>query len=240
MANPKLFTGVGSEHSIYGSYPTAAHPVGTRGHLDDGRVFYYAKNTGTALAAGKLVMAEIVAGDFLDEAVAAASAIGTSTITVTLGAVAVTLNEYANGFITITDAAGEGHNYKIRSHPVAAGAASCVITIYDTVQVALTTSSKYSLMKNPWQDVLIAAAAHAHMAVGVPNTAITANEYFWCQTWGIASVWDDDATAIGASMQSGTTEGQVEIGDGAAQYLGCQLVTGADGDYTPHWLQIAP
>lgn len=239
MANPKLFTGVGSPQSIYQSSSVAEHPVGTRGHLDDGRVFYYASNTGTALAAGKLAMAEVITAEFSDQAVAAAAAIGVSQVTVTLGATAVTLNEYADGFLVITDAAGEGHNYKILSHPVAAGAASCVIKIYDTIQVALTTSSKYALVKNPWKDVLISAAGHAQHAVGVPCTAITASEYFWCQTWGNASVWDEGTAAIGGSLESGA-EGQVNIGDGAAQYLGVQLYTAAAGDYTPKFLQIAP
>lgn len=239
-AHPVLTGGGSSNQSIFQETSAARHPVGTRACLPDGRVFYYSKNGAGALGPGKLAMAEVITAEFANQAVAAAAAVSETSATVTLGATAVTLNEYADGYLVINDAAGEGHTYKIRTHPVAAGAASCVLDLYDGIKVALTTSSQYTLVKNPWGDVVVAAAGHVHQAVGVAPIDVTAAYFFWMQTWGVCAVWDDAATAIGAPLQSGTTEGQVEVNDGAGGLLGTQLYTGVASEYYPKFLTIAP
>lgn len=240
MANPKLWTGVGSPQSIYESSTVQSHPIGSRAGLDDGRVFYYTRNAATEIDVGKVMSAEVPSVEFENESVAAAAAAGEKSVTVTLGATAVTLNEYAEGYLMINDAAGEGYTYKIDGHLAADGAASCVVSIYDEVQVALTTSSEYTLVKNPWADVVLAVAGSAHQVVGVPQTTIRASEYGWLQTWGAAAVWNELGT-VGDALHSGV-EGQLlssALVDDAM--VGIMIGTGdAAGEYKPTFLTIAP
>lgn len=240
MANPKLFTGVGSPQSIYESSSVQYHPIGSRAGLDDGRVFYYARNAGTALVAGNATMAEVITDQFGNQAVAAAAAAGVKEVTVTLGSTAVTENEYADGYLMINDEAGEGHTYRIAGHPAAAGAASCVLELLDGIVVALTTSSEYCLVKNPWADVLIAAAGSAHQVVGVAAAAITANEYGWLQTWGPAAVLTEGANVIGDALHSGTAGALLSSALVDDMAVGYQMYTGAAGEYRPVFLTIAP
>ena len=93
-------------------------------------------------------------------------------------------------------------------------------------------------------DITEAAAGHAHFVCGVPQFEVPAGntnaQYFWLQTWGVSCGEDDASTAVGAILQSGTTAAQAEVGDGAAQAIGVQLITGADGEFRPKFLTIAP
>jgi hypothetical protein len=242
MANPKLWTGVGSPQSIYESSTVQYHPIGSRGGLDDGRVFYYARNGAADILPGKLVMSEVITDQFDDMALPTDGFVaGEKSCTLTLGSTAVTENEYADGYVIVSDGTGEGHTYKIAGHLAGLATADVVFTLYDEVKVSSVAATQAVLAKNLWADVVIAAAGHVHVAVGVPQTTITAAEYGWVQTWGVSAVWDDATTAVGQTLQSGATAGQVEIGDGTAQVLGTAMSTAtAAEDYTPKLLTIAP
>lgn len=248
-ANPILTGGGVSPQAItevVSGFEAARHPVGTRAQLPDGRVFYYTRNSSTALDPGKLTMAEVTTSDFANQAVAVAAAANATSVRVTLGATAVTYDEYAEGYLVINDAAGEGHQYKIRGHIAASGAAAVTLELYDGIQVALTTSSQYTLQKNLWADAVVAAAGHAHFANGVPNMTVSVGTadvptFFWNQTWGVCPVWDLTTTAIGSALESGDTNaGQVAINDGTAQHIGVQLYAGVLTEYYPKFLTIAP
>jgi hypothetical protein len=111
--------------------------------------------------------------------------------------------------------------------------------------VALTTSSEVCVQKNQFADLVIAAAGHVHGAAGIPQMLVpvgttAAPTFFWVQTWGVTAGWDDAATAVGAALQSGTTAGQLEVADGAAQLVGTQLIVGVDTEYRTKSLTIMP
>jgi hypothetical protein len=89
-----------------------------------------------ALAPGKLAVAATVVANHQNMAVAAAAAVGATSVTVTLGATAATADYYADGFLTINDAAGEGISYRVKSHPAHAGSGSLVVELYDPIKVA--------------------------------------------------------------------------------------------------------
>ncbi len=232
-----------SDQDIYESRSTASHKVGTRGFLDDGRVYYYSRIGAADLDPGKLAMAEVIAATQANLAVTATT-VGSKVVNVTPGAVTHNANVFAEGYLCVNDVAGEGHTYKIRNHPAIASATAFDLTLYDEIQVALTASSQVTLVKNPWADVVVAAAGKVHMAVGIPQVALTAAEYGWIQTWGVTCGLDNAATAIGDSLQSGTDEGKIEVGAEGAGTLGAligvQLYTGVDTEYYPKFLQIAP
>jgi hypothetical protein len=243
MANPRLPNGLGSPQSIYQTSTTAWHKVGQKGFFDDGRVFYYARNSGAALAPGKLAMAEIIVANQTNLAVTA-TGIGETVVNVTPGATAWSANDFAEGYMCVNDVDSEGYTYKIASHAAITASTAFNLTLYDPLVVALTANSQVTLSKNPWQDPVIAAANQAHFAVGVPTCTIalgsTTKNYGWIQTWGVCAGWDDAATAIGAGITSGTTAGQIEINGTTDQPIGVQLFTGVATEYYPKFLTIAP
>ena len=251
--HPYLTNGRQSDQSIFQvgsaallSTGPGLHRVGTRGVLEDGRVFRYSRNTGAAaIVAGDMLQMPDQVADYIDLAVTTAL-VGDTTLTPTLGTVtAVTVNEVAGGYaITNSGTTGAGLTLPIASHPAAAASAAVVLTLDAPVPVLFNADTTVTLSKNPWADVVIAGGNQDHLAVGVSGTAVPAGnavaQYFWCQTWGTCAVWQDDTTANGSAMASGTTAGQIEINGGTDQTIGVNLEIGVDGDYTPVFLTIAP
>jgi hypothetical protein len=250
MAGPKpvLYNGHSQEQSIWETRTSPVVSVGTRGSLEDGRVFYYARNSGIAIVAGQLLMSEIVSGD-MDNLGVTATAVEAKVVAVTpAGTKIFAINDLDGGYMVVNDVDGEGITYKIAGNPVTVAATEFDLVLKDGINVALTANSQVTLVKNPWMDVVIAAAAKAHMAAGVSQVAVgagsTTPQYFWCQTWGVSAGWDDASTAIGSPLQSGATAGQIELlteGTGAAGHsIGVQLFTGVGTEYMPKFLQVAP
>jgi len=172
------------------------------------------------------------------------ASIGDTSVTITSGTATASANDFAGGYLVVVDDTGEGITYKIASHPAITATASIVISLVDPINVAFAAATTVSLVKNPWQDVVIAAAAQAHFAAGIPQCAVgsgaTTKQYFWCQTWGISAGWADAATAVGAAVTSGTTPGQIEIQGGTDQQIGVQYLTAIDTENQPVFLTIAP
>jgi hypothetical protein len=251
MIHPYLTDGTKSDQSIWEIATTvvgeseAVHPVGTRGVLPDGRVFYYARQSAAAaIVAGKLLGAELQTDQFVGLAVDT-PAIGSLTITPTLGSTAVTLNEYAEGYCIVVDDTGEGISYKIESCVAAAGSAACALTLHDPVQVALGAGATVDIVKNLWADVIPATAGQVHVSVGISQVAVPAGnvvpQYFWCQTWGICPAWHGEATTIGTLITSAAAESEVELRNGAGEpIVGISIWKGVDTEYQPIFLTIAP
>ena len=161
-------------------------------------------------------------------------------MTITLGATAATVNQYAEGYLIINDVDGEGIAYKIRSHPAADSGATLTIELEDPIKVALTTSSQASLTYNPYDNVVISATDQADLPIGIPNIAVTAAYYFWVQTGGVCSAWADEAYAKGAALTIGTgVAGQLEAVDAAGEpQLGICHETAVDTEYRSVFLTL--
>lgn len=186
--------------------------LGQKAETVDGRVYRYALNGAVALAPGKICVAAAHVANHVNQAVNEAAAVGADRVKVTLGATAATADQYADGYLAINDAAGEGINYLVQGHPAIGSAGSGYISLDDNIKVALTTSSEYSLIANPWSAVIVAPNAVAHRAVGVPNVAVTAAYYGWLQTKGDCSVLSDGVITKGAgAILSDAVAGAVEI-----------------------------
>lgn len=214
-------------------YPKAK--LGDKTITADGRVYRYAKAAGTALDAGKLCVAATPVANHENIAVAAAVAVGETTVTATLGATAATAGDYDEGYMVVSDAAGEGITYKIKHSGAADASGVITIELEDAVKVALTTSSEVSLYKNLYKDVVVSATDQADIAVGVPNVAVTANYYFWAQTGGMCAVLADEIIAQGSAATIGTgVAGAVETVDAVAEPIVGYAVTAAvDTEYRP-------
>jgi hypothetical protein len=233
------FAMIKAAQSVYEESATAKAILGTRLVMGE-RVFHYAYAGGVALGAGKLVTpAGWNAGTLeVNKAVAAAAAVGTKSVTVTTAAAWTALDE---GFMVVNDQAGEGQVYKIRSSEAnASTATSTDITLYDPIETALTTSSQVELYTSPYYDLDLADDVTDHI-VGVPPIAVTANYYFWLQTWGPAAVLVGATTAAGDMLAPHTTDGSVYP---AAAYtsniIGYALTAGTASEYNGAWLRIAP
>ena len=185
------------------------HKLGTRMALADGRVFRYAKDSGSGIAAGRLVQAPATdAADDMDLAWSAGAAVGGTTIT-TGTSLTITKDQYKEGWLYTNDGAGEGQIYPIKSNTAVSSAAGCVFTIDDEdgFAVALTaTSYLFGVVYNLYDGVLVQPTTITTAAVGVSTTTVTASYYTWLQTWGPCALLDTGASwVVGDQLTSGET-----------------------------------
>jgi len=168
------------------------HKLGTRGVTSDGRVFYYAENSGTAIDHGGYLVDGIaaVAAHDMDLAATATSAGATSFTSGT--SLTVTKDQYKDGYVYFNDGPGQGETYKVKSNTAVSSATGLSITIDDEdgVATALTTSSLFGLMYNPYKDIKIidGDGTMTTGVLGVTCMPVTADYFCWIQTSGPASV----------------------------------------------------
>ena len=163
-----------SEQSV-----TQKYPLGALLKLNDGRVFRYAGNSSAgALAAGQLCQRAAPVANHLNMA-CAVTALAAKAVTVTDGGTAFTANQYAEGFLHINGDIGEGHIYKVKSHPANAGSATCVITLYDEIRVALDATSDVTLTKNKYKDLIVCPTTLTAPPAGWSTIVVTASYFFW-------------------------------------------------------------
>lgn len=179
----------------------------------------YCKNGGEALAAGKTVAAPSDVANHVGRALAATAA-GSKTVAITLGATAATANQYAGGFLQIEDDAGEGYLYRVASHPAHDGGGALTVTLEEGLVVAVTADTTAGLVANPWSGVVVAPAAEDSHVVGVSTSVVAANQYFWAQVGGPCSVLADGGLTKGHGVvRSDSTAGAVETSADATDLL---------------------
>jgi hypothetical protein len=188
---------------------TQKHRIGAMRLLDDGRLFVYSK-AGAALAAGECNQAAATDAYSLECAVAVAAAVDDQSITITYGAgTTATANYYRDGFAaSVMPAYGIGNTYKINKHAAAVSGGSLSIHLYDKLLVALTVSSKITLVKHP-QDGVIQSIITTPTGVitGVSPIAVTSAYYFWNQVRGTAQVLGNGNWVVGDHLVPGGVAG---------------------------------
>ena len=177
--------------------------LGTRATTPDGKVFYYARNGSAAITTAGMIVdaaaAFAVAAHDMDVPVTAATAVGSTTISLEVPTTDLTLNQYADGYLMFNDGPGEGEVYRIKSHPAhdASDDATAVFTLDepDGIRTALTTASLAGLLVSPYSAVKLidGDGTMETGALGVTTIPVTASYYCWIQTAGIGSV------AVGAA-----------------------------------------
>jgi|TARA_R110002020_G_scaffold44936_1_gene128966 hypothetical protein len=220
---------------------TQLFPIGSKLIYGD-RTFRYAQMDG-AVTAGKCVQSAAAVANHRDIAVQAAAAAGDTSVTVTLGSTAATLNQYANGYLHINDVAGQGQLLGIASNPAADASANVVITLFDAVATALTTSSKADLIVNSYKDVVVAPATETGPVIGVTTIDMTDDYYGWIQTNGPASVLTSGTLVLGeTAVRSDTTAGAAEPLDADVEtestMIGQVMVVNGDTDNSVIWLNV--
>lgn len=239
-------TGLVIKQGIFAEAASENHKVGTRMQLADGRVFYYAK-AGGSMAAGKLSISVPPTANHTNQTGSGvAGAANAKSLTMNVGATAVTANQYAEGWVCVNDASGEGFMYKIKSHPACSASSTVTLTLYDPINTLLVAStSELTLIQNPFMDVTQSATEES-IPAGIPSIAITDNYYFWLQTWGYAMCLRGDTAGLGSILRPDSTAGEV-CGQTATNdiqitmpLVGISAVAGVDGEYYPILLQIHP
>lgn len=190
--------------------------VGSRWDLADGRevVLVYNSSAG-AVAAGKLLQGPAIEANHQNLAVTAYQAYSNNgnvpaKVTVTLGATAVTANQYQGGYLLVNDNNGEGQTLKIASHPAADASASLAVTLEDGPNVAITTASEVCLSINPYYNVVVCPTALTGTVVGATFYALPVSTFGFAMVKGPLAMLNDATTAIGLDvMPSSNTAGAV-------------------------------
>jgi hypothetical protein len=232
--NPMLDNGLGSPFNIHTSYTEndRPHKVGTRGRIGD-RVYYWARNATTvALARNELIVAPAITTNHHDQTVTAAAdfTAGSMDVVLTVGATAIALREYEEGFVFISDGTAEGFIYQIRRHAGNAGSLTSTAALYSPVVVTTAAASTMSLARNRYMNPVQSLTTQLCIPVGVANIGLPAATsaatntaeavgatYGWLQTWGLCPVLCDESVAsIGDAITVGTgTAGAAEEDDTA-------------------------
>lgn len=212
---------------------TQLHRLGELVHSNDGRSFRYCKAGGSALVAGNLQQSSAEDTGDQDVAIAAAS-VGDTSITTT-GSLTLTANQYAEGFALITTSDGVGYIYPVSGH-AAVSSSTVTINLAQAIDVALTTSSKLDLIKNPYDSVIINPTSPTGPPVGVALIALTASQFGWLQVAGPGIVESEGGSTVGVPqvVDDGDAGCVADIADGANELdakVGVALTGIADGEF---------
>lgn len=230
---------------VFESYADDIHGLGAQGTTADGRKFRWAKAGGSNLVVGNMLQASAADTDH-DDITVRATAAGSTELLITTGSGsgALDANEYAGGYAVIDTTPGLGYIYKISHHAAIAASTngSIFLMAEDPIQVALTASSKVTLIKNPYNGVIQTPANTLTGAcVGACVYPITAGQYGWIQTFGPCGVLTGGTPAVGSAVVvPGDTAGEVvtDPANAAVQIVGVMMIVGRDGKVCPVHLTL--
>jgi|TARA_R110000824_G_C15039240_1_gene660219 hypothetical protein len=192
---------------IYTESSTPQYDLGEKLEFKDGRTFRYAKASDAAIAAGNIVSQDqsttsLVETDDIIIAAAGRFSISAGSLALQITLASIAKDQFAGGMFQVTDDAGEGYQYRIKSNSATAftTAGKVDIDFYDPIKVAVTTSSDIAIVGGLWNGVMAAVAATDTVVSGVTPIAVTASYYFWAQTAGIALILADGTITIGDKL----------------------------------------
>ena len=209
-------------------------PLGSR-LLYGNTVYRYGKMGAGALTAGKCVTHAASIAHHFDLTPTAGVAAGETAISVETAGTDITLNQYAGGYLYVNDAAGEGQMLRIRSNPAHDHSedASIIITTYDDLATAITTSSRVTLIADPLSALIGQAATTTGATMGVTVVDMAATHYGWFAVSGPATVLTsgtlvvgNHAVPLGAIGAVGPAAGDV------IQVIGTVMIVNVTTDYS--------
>lgn len=218
--------------------------VGQKVEFEDGRIYRFC-STNEVFVAGEVVGQAVAASAEFAGKLTAASA-GATSVILDITNVAVlgqstgvmAVNKLAGGYIVMTDDAGEGYSYRIKSNSAEDASDKVTIQLFDALKVAVTTDTDCCLVGNKFAGV-VEGATTAETAIGgamVPTTGAssTVTAYFWVQTKGPGIALGAGTLALPLALSTGgAVADAAEAGSGAYdQIVGLALATTANG-YVP-------
>lgn len=221
------------------SSSTQLMPLGSYSETADGRGFRYGKAIADTVP-GKLYQCTPQDATNYSPAggiAVAAAAVGDLSVTLTTS-LTIAANALAGGYMTVAVTPGEGYTYRIAGNTAVSGAANCVVTLEDPIQVALTTSSRVVMVANPYSAVVIMPTTISAAPFGVSVSVIKAAAFGWFQTHGPVGVLNSGGTAIGLGITPGGAAGAVKTGATTLQDIGYCLNAGTTAEYQNVFLTI--
>lgn len=194
---------------------------------DNAREFALIQNAGVALVAARVVQGPVNIGANHQNLATSTAAIGATSVTVTLGGTAATLNQYAGGFVYFNAGTGIGQTLGILSHPAQTSTSGTVVlTLSDPIAVATLSSDTKSSLSLPkygsangvdvrTSGCVVCPTTLTGPVLGITNLPIPAStstvpSYGFIQTRGPVAVLNDSTTAIGLDiMPSASVAGAV-------------------------------
>lgn len=231
---------------MFSESSTQQHPYGTVAVDNLGRKFRYVL-AGATLTMGDWIQSPAAQPTHETCAVQATTAVGAVAIPITLGSTnAIVANEYVGGLAVVEHDPGKGYAYPIVSHAAAAGGATATLNIDPEcpVQVQLTTSSRVTLVRNPWKNVIQApSTTNTGVPVGVCVYPITSGYYGWILCHGPASAKIGGTPAVGTTVVlPGASAGQAATSTlestGTLVPVGTMMSVAVSGDCCPIFVTI--
>ena len=243
MSTLKSFAIAVSGQDVFTSSSTQTTDLGAIASTGDGRYFRYCLVGGTTLVPGKVQQGPAQDATNLSPAgglAVAAAAIGATQITLT-GSLTLAANLLAGAFMSVCVTPGQGYTYKVKGNTVVAGAANCVVTLEDPIQVALTTASKVVFVLNPYNGVVVAPGTLTAAPVGVAVYPVVNAQYGWIQSHGVCGclltgTFASAGLAVGVLV--GGTSGSLAPAIAGTNVLGYTTTIGATGEYDNVYLTI--
>lgn len=190
--------------STYASSVNSQWPAGTLGVTQDGRWFRFARAGASTLVPGNVLAGPAPVTNHVGNT-AVATAAGLNTVTFTQGGTAITQNQYKDGWLVVSVTPGAGFTYGISDHAAVGSAASNAYPLApgESVQVALTTTSRLDLISNPYRGVIQAPITTlTSNPVGVAVSAPTTGQWCWIQVQGVCGVLTSGTLIIGENAIS--------------------------------------
>lgn len=218
FANLTGITGTGISADVVEITTDQKHPLGTMAITRDGCLYRYSQAGDTLLVAGNLQQGipKVTAHLANTPPVVAA---GATSFVYTPGAATGVANLYAEGYLIIDTTPGNGYKYRVSGHGAIASATAFTLNLDpdDPIEVALTASSRVGLHTNPWKLTVVCPTAITARICGVACSAAPINNYYWCQTRGVAPCLINGTPAITSPVaNSATTAGAVDVWTTAA------------------------
>jgi hypothetical protein len=218
---------------------TQKHPLGCVRKLADGREFVYAKMGATVANQGSLYQGEaFVVANAGNLAVTANAAKGERAISFTLGNtdILTVANEGAEGYIHVSGANladGGGHAYKIKNHAAIVANANGTVYLYDKIRANIAAAtSKISITKNPYKDVVKTTGTDATGAIaGVATSNVTANYFCWLQKRGPCAMEVCGTFIVGDVVTPGANDGSAGISAANQVPIGSVMANNADASF---------
>ena len=224
-----------TELGQFAASATQQHALGRKYETWDGRVFRYIKNGATQLEVALLTQSEAPASQLLDEVQTGyTTAIGDTVITclVTTGN-GITDGELKDGTLIVNKVTGLGYTYRIANNRWITSDTVLELTLKDPILIATAAASEFSILKNLYQDVIVAPTTLTGTLLGVPRNVIPANYYGWIQTKGLCPLYVDTATTLvigeaAAYKSAGTTvAGAIDLQAATDPIVGRVVTIGA-------------
>jgi hypothetical protein len=221
--------------------------IGFKVEFDDGRIYRMCSTREVFVASEVVGQAVAASAEFAGKLTAASA--GDTELILDITGIAVlgqssavmAVNKMQGGHIMITDDAGEGYSYRIKSNTIQDANAKVTFTLYDAVKVAVTTDSDCCLVGNKFAEV-VEAATTAETPIGgamVPTTGASSTvlAYFWAQTKGPGIALGAGTLAAPLKLSTGgAVADSAEAGSGVYDEIcGQALATTANGSVPIDW-----